>query len=199
MVVKYFRIMLSISWFPLIGFISQCFITFNENASSASHLAQPIDLESIPCRYHNMAFPPCYTDKTLQGRWWRNKPWSDIPRRRRGFLQRSELLNWFLIYLLSSVHLPSPLAAPAACLLSPSPSVSPVYSVVIQDNMLQHLPLHMMPDPRHWPSLYNSACTHTCTPNLPHTQTYFPHLPRLRLPPISPLSPLLPSSPCLSL
>jgi len=41
------------------------------------------------------------------------------------------------------------------------PPISPVYSVVIQDNMFQHLPLHMMPDPCHWPSLCHATHTNT--------------------------------------
>lgn len=71
----------------------------------------------------------------------------------------------FLDCLLSSVSvfllsLSSSSSSPPACLSVVRPSISPVYSVVIQDNMFQHLPLHMMPDPRHWPSLNRAALTH---------------------------------------
>ena len=62
-------------------------------------------------------------------------------------------ISFFLFFFLSSLPRPN-------CLSVVRPSISPVYSVVIQDNMFQHLPLHMMPDPRHWPSLYHTAHTH---------------------------------------
>lgn len=92
-------------------------------------------------------------------------------------LWRNELLNWFLIYLLSSVPIsffPLFSLPPSPCLSVVRPFISPVYGVVIQDNMLQHLSLHMMPDLRHWPSLYHT--THTHTHLISHTHPYPPPL-----------------------